>query len=134
MLTPTGYSPPTQQPARPTAHTAHSQHCRHTALTAPPLPSGILFQLRPAWKPHLCCDAEARYDARLLEFVTQPAAREAELRPEHVHALRLYSSAGWHWGRTNNGDDGKVDCKQKQSPEEHTGGGEKYVCIEIQPE
>ena len=32
MLTPTGYPPPTQQPARPTAHTAHSQHCRHTAL------------------------------------------------------------------------------------------------------
>jgi len=32
MLTPTGYSPPTQQPIWPTAHTAHSQHCGHTAL------------------------------------------------------------------------------------------------------
>ena len=32
MLTPTGYSPPTQQPRWPTAHTPHSQHCGHTAL------------------------------------------------------------------------------------------------------
>jgi len=32
MLTPTGYSPPAQQPIWPTAHTAHSQHCSHTAL------------------------------------------------------------------------------------------------------
>jgi len=32
MLTPTGYSPPIQQPIWPTAHTAHSQHCGHTAL------------------------------------------------------------------------------------------------------
>jgi len=32
MLTPTGYSPPTQQPIWPTAYTAHSQHCGYTAL------------------------------------------------------------------------------------------------------
>ena len=32
MLTPTGYSPPTQQPIWPTANTAHNQHCGHTAL------------------------------------------------------------------------------------------------------
>jgi len=32
MLTPTGYSPATQQPIWPTAHPAHSQHCGHNAL------------------------------------------------------------------------------------------------------
>jgi len=41
IVLPIGYTPSTQQPARPTAHTARSQHCGHTAL-----PLGLSLRVR----------------------------------------------------------------------------------------
>jgi hypothetical protein len=62
-----------------------------SAAAASDLKTQAFLQLHPEWKPHLYQLADGGPRGR--EMALLPALRDAQLRPEHVHALRLYSGA-----------------------------------------
>jgi len=76
ILTPTEYSPPTQQPIWPTAHTAHSQHCGHTVLP-------------PGQKTNPC----RRADPTQTQTVYAHPFRRAQTLPSRVYVATYRNTA-----------------------------------------